>query len=95
VRYLAHQIDDLPDDITAIAAGGVVEQIANRRGPASGSHLWDFMQRSLIRPTEFAVLDQTTATPPQLAESKETAPAPGEAEAAVRSAGRGFGRHCF
>jgi hypothetical protein len=30
-RYLVHDLDDIPHDITAVAAGGALEQIANRR----------------------------------------------------------------
>ena len=31
LRYLVHDLDDLPHDITAVATGGIFEQIAGRR----------------------------------------------------------------
>jgi hypothetical protein len=30
LRYLVHDLDDLPHDITAVAPGGIFEQIAGR-----------------------------------------------------------------
>ena len=31
LRYLVHDLDDLPHDITAVAPSGALEQISNRR----------------------------------------------------------------